>query len=265
MCKIGAEVKLMTKGILLIPARGGSKGVKRKNLQTVHGVPLVIRTLNHAIYLKNYLNLTICVSSDDGEILDLCSSHLTDLGIEYSKNLDHDLPVLLHRRSKKLSSSKSHTSDLIKDLSVTFKAVDKEFSYWCILQPTTPFRSNIDLKKVVSFVGKLSKNPSVVSIERVNEFHPARMYSISRKKLKPLTLAGYLSRRQDLSEIYIRDGGFYLLSEKLVKKNITYNQSPLYFERRMPWSINIDTYYSLVLSKNIPREIVLSDPNNTIK
>jgi len=252
----------MTKGILLIPARGGSEGVKRKNLQIVHGVPLVIRTLNHAIYLRNYLNLQICVSSDDKEVFDLCSSHLIDLDIKYSENLDHDLPVLLHHRSKKLSSGKSHTSDLIKDLSVTFKGVAKEFKYWCILQPTTPFRSNEDLKKVASFVGKLSKNPSVVSVERIDEFHPARMYSVFRNKLKPLTLTGYSSRRQDLSEIYIRDGGFYLLSNKLVKENITYNQSPLYFERRMPWSINIDTYYSLLLSQNIPREHVITDPNN---
>ena len=264
MCKIGVEVRLMTEGVLLIPARGGSKGVKRKNLQIVHGVPLVIRTLNHAIYLRKFLNVKICVSSDDVEILELCSRYLIDLDIEFSQNLDDNLPVLLHYRSKKLSSDKSHTSDLIKDLSTIFKGLEMEFSYWCILQPTTPFRSSKDLKKVASFVGKLSKNPSVISVERINEFHPSRMYSIFQNKLKPLALDGYSSRRQDLSEIYIRDGGFYLLSNKLVKKNITYNQSPLYFERRMPWSINIDTYYSLVLSQNIPIEQVLTDPNNEI-
>jgi CMP-N,N'-diacetyllegionaminic acid synthase len=255
---------LETEGVLLIPARGGSRGIKQKNLQKVHGVPLVIRALNHAIYMRNYANLKICISSDDTEILELCSSHLKILEIKFSENLDVNFPVFLHQRSKKLSSSKSLTKDLIKDLTFSFKRLEKEFGYWCILQPTTPFRSRKDLKKAALLASNLRENNCVVSVECVNEFHPSRMYSIIQKKLEPLTLNGYLARRQDLSEIYIRDGGFYLLPNIMAKQGLVYNESPSYFERQMPWSINIDTPYSLLLSQNLPTEQVSADPNNEL-
>jgi CMP-N,N'-diacetyllegionaminic acid synthase len=252
-------------GLILIPARGGSKGVIRKNLQKVHDVPLVIRSLNHALHLNNLTKMKICVSSDDLEILKLCKTYLGVIGIKTTTELNfNDNVVTLHKRQKNLSSDKSLIGSLIKELSLSVNKFNFENFSWVLMQPTTPFRSKTDFVNVVNRLKKLKDLDSVVSVERVIEYHPSRMYTRSDLRLEPLLLTDYYSRRQDLSETYIRDGAFYAFSQKLALEGLTYSFSPNFFDRKMPWTINIDSEFTLLLSQQIPRESVVDDPNNSI-
>ena len=70
------------------------------------------------------------------------------------------------------------------------------------------------------------------------------------------------SRRQDLPEVYIRDGGFYLISDSLAKKGILFAKNPNYFLRQYPWNINIDSKYDLAAAKSISNLEVVDDPNS---
>lgn len=252
-------------GLILIPARGGSKGIIRKNLQKVHDVPLVIRSLNHALYLSKLTKMKICVSSDDLEILELCKNHLGTIGFKSSEELIlNESTVTLHKRQKILSSDQSLIGGLIKELSLSVNKFNFQGLSWVLMQPTTPFRSKTDFLYIVNILKTIKDLDSVVSVERVIEYHPSRMYSRSDTHLKPLLLTDYFSRRQDLSETYIRDGAFYIFSQKIALEGLTYNFSPNFFERKMPWTINIDSKFNLLLSQQIPREFVGDDPNNFI-
>jgi N-acylneuraminate cytidylyltransferase len=109
--------------ILIIPARGGSKGIPKKNLRTVNGISLVERALRSA--LKSKVDQVI-VSTDDKEI--------SEIAIKYG--------AMLHNRSAENSGDSASTE------SVILEVIDKFESYWPsgsvvgFIQATSPFVSS---------------------------------------------------------------------------------------------------------------------------
>jgi CMP-N-acetylneuraminic acid synthetase len=141
----------------------------------------------------------------------------------------------------------------------------KSINMICLLQPTTPFRSLSELNSMKSIIFN-NGNPefSLVSVCTVDDFHPARMYNMnSNKDLEQL--GGFEKyqyfRRQDLPDVYIRDGGFYIIGDSLVAGGIQYADRPKSFIRKFPWSINIDSRKDLVLAQNITTTEIMEDPN----
>jgi CMP-N-acetylneuraminic acid synthetase len=70
-------------------------------------------------------------------------------------------------------------------------------------------------------------------------------------------------RRQDLPPVYIRDGGFYLIGDNLVKSNVQYTEQPVSFLRKYPWSINIDGEADLIVAQNVKNAEIENDPNES--
>ena len=174
----------------------------------------------------------------------------------------------LHVRSTKLSSKKSPISDTVNDIRQTYLNLDINFQNWLLLQPTSPFRSEADIKVIAKYLKQnKSNNKSLISVTNVNGNHPARMYSEKNGKLLSLSGIDKLSRdrRQDLKDIYIRDGGFYLFSDSLEKKNKLFSKNPDFFVRKYPWNINIDTRFDLAAALSIEEFEVYNDPNNKLK
>lgn len=251
---------MSVKNLVVIPARGGSQGILGKNLRTVHDTPLIIRTLIHALSLQEILDITICVSSDDNSILETCSDYLKSRSKENLKTSKQHNSIFLHRRREDLSTAKSAISELLPALITDLNLVPDATRYWILMQPTSPFRSINDLKAVAAFVAEGVKE-SIVSAEKVEDQHPARMYNEKGGKLIPFMEGLQYQRRQDLPALFIRDGAFYIFKDAVAHEGLVFTRTPHFFQRSAPWTLNIDTAQQLQFADSINRKFVKDDPN----
>lgn len=251
---------MSARNLVVIPARGGSQGIPRKNLRTVHDTPLIIRTLIHALSLQEILDLNICVSSDDNSILETCRDYLKSRSEENLKTSKQHNSIFLHRRREDLSTAKSAISELLPALMTDLNLKRDATRYWILMQPTSPFRSISDIKAVAELVAEDVKE-SVVSVEKVEDQHPARMYKNEEGKLIPFMEGFQYQRRQDLPELFIRDGAFYVFKDAVAREGKVFTETPHFFQRSVPWTLNIDTAQQLQFADSLNREFVKEDPN----
>lgn len=259
---------------VVIPFRFGNQDLPNKNIIEIHNKLLFQRSLNHALSLKSFINLHICLSTNRPEII----FELKDLSekfgwlnlpiVKKNKLIFNDSGIDLHVRSHKLSSKKSPVSDTVSHIRQCYLDQKIEFQNWLLFQPTSPFRSTEDIKIIVKYLkNNAAKEKSLISVTNVGGSHPARMYSQKNGKLYSLSKIDKESRnrRQDLDNIYIRDGGFYLFSDSLAEQKKIFSINPDFFVRKYPWNINIDTRYDLAAALSIEEFEVRNDPNNSMQ
>ena len=244
------------KNVVVIPARGGSQGIKDKNLQEVGGYPLVIRALRQAFELTS--GFSIIVSTDSQAIIDkitifLGLDRLNLLKLNY--NTVHDLgPISLHYRSQEFSDSNAIIGDVLKNLRLICLEQLHFYECWVLLQPTSPFRSKAELHQLASDIKQnFGHHDSWISVKKVDDSHPARMYELKSGSNYLASLSGYehlnSARRQDLNPLYLRDGAFYCISDSLVAEGKQFSVNPKPILRNGPWTINIDNEMDLALAR----------------
>ncbi len=176
--------------LAIIPARGGSKGIKRKNLIKINGKSLVQLSVEHALQSK-LINRTI-ISSDDDEIIAEAIKHGAEASFKRPKELseDHvlDLPVFEHAL-KYLKEKENYAPSIVVHL-----------------RPTAPYRKPCWIDEAIEL---LLNNPTANSVRSVSEpeKHPYRMFTINHEGfLDPIMKhkhpQPYLLRRQDLPAVY---------------------------------------------------------------
>ncbi len=195
MPKIYGEMMYNNKKIIaIIPARAGSKGVPKKNIKPLGGIPL-IKFSTAAARKSKYLDC-VAVSSDSDEILDVAREY----GIECIKRPDEFAtdkaampPVLFH------------VLDHIKETK------GEEFDYLMILQPTTPFRSGEDIDQAIE---QLENGiDGVISVKQLYDQHPMRIKTLKDGYLAPFCMEEQDIPRQDLKPVaFLRNGSIYLIS-----------------------------------------------------
>ena len=181
---------------MVIPARGGSKGVPRKNIRLVCGKPLIAYTIETALAAR-HLFYRIIVSTDDEEIADVARRHGAEVPFMRPAELAGDnvpmVPVLQH--------------------AVQFvEQQDKVRSDWvCLLQPTDPFRTVEDIEEALR-LAQAGGCDSVISVVQVFSVHPILMKRIENGRLLPYCIEEKEgTRRQDYQPpAYMRNGAIYL-------------------------------------------------------
>ena len=117
-----------------------------------------------------------------------------------------------------------------------------------ILQPTSPLRNEKDIQdSFLSF--KKNKADTLISVYKVDDHHPARMYRIVNKKLVSLDKYNYSKRRQNLSKIYHRNGAIYLFKKSNLNNNSIFGKNIIPFIMPIERSINIDNKTDFELAK----------------
>ena len=194
---------MKNKFLCIIPARGGSKGIKNKNIININGKPLIQFTIETAKKLKNYCD--ILVSTDSKKIKNICLKNKLDF---------------YGFRPKKLANDKALTKDVVKyELLKIEKIFNKKYFGIVLLQPTCPVR---DYKKILSGI-KILKNKkynSVLSISNVEGNHPYRMKILKNNLCKNFMnfKTENMMPRQKLPKIYIRSGSFYIIERNYFLK-----------------------------------------------
>ena len=222
----------------IIPARGGSKEIPKKNIKKLGGKPLLAYTIEAALESKKLSRAIL--STDDEEISRI------------GKKCGIEVPFI---RPKPLSGDSANAIDVIKHAIVELETDTLNYDYIVMLQPTSPFRTYNDIDGALELL--ISQNAdSVISVVNVGSFHPARMKYIKNDMLfDPPFCEEYENQpRQELEEMFIRNGAIYA-----TKKSVLLNGS-FKGEKSLPWimdmeeSVNIDTLMDLKYAEWILKE-----------
>tara|TARA_Y100000816_G_scaffold292520_1_gene288300 strand:+ start:12496 stop:14217 length:1722 start_codon:yes stop_codon:yes gene_type:complete len=247
----------MTKKKILavIQARGGSKGIPKKNIYPINGHPLISYTI--AAALKTNLIDDLIVSSDSREI--------RKVAIKYGAKAPF-------RRPKKLAGDKVLSVDSL--IHATLKAESiykKQYDYVIELPCVSPLRDHRDIDNCINLMIN-NNSDSVISMVDTGEKHPVRLKKIINNEIKDFCKEypepGQNSRRQDLSpKSFIRNGAIYLVKRKILLEN-----QSRHGEKSTPYimssekSVNIDNYEDLRLAEyKIINNKCNNNPNELLK
>ena len=216
--------------LIIIPARGGSKGIKLKNLKKINGKTLIQITIEFAKSL-NFVD-HIVVNSDHKKIL------------EIGRKMKVNSMIRPNRLSGDFISDYQIIENTIYNLK---KSINKNFDILIYLQPTSPFRKKSQITKSLNELIDNNLN-SIWSVSKVEKkFHPKKIITCTKKNYFRLfdKSGEKVVARQQLDNTYIRNGLFYIFKiKKLIeKKSIYLNKSKISITNYHV--INIDNHIDL--------------------
>lgn len=180
------------KNICIIPARGGSKRIPKKNIKDFYGVPIIKYSID--IALKSKLFKEVIVSTDDNEIS------------EISKKFGANVPFL---RPKLLSDDYTGIQEVINHAIDYLKLKNNSIDFICCLFPTAPFVKVEELKKGLDLISKVKENRFTFSATKFS-YPIQRSFSLNREQLAdPFDKSFTKERSQDLKDFYHDAGQFY--------------------------------------------------------
>ena len=178
------------KNLVIIPARGGSKRIPRKNITPFHGKPLISYSID--IAKKSGLFKEIMVSTDDQEI--------ATISREYGANVPF-------YRSSKNSDHFASLADVVKEVISSYQKMGKSFQYVCCILPTAPLITLNNLKKGYDLL-LTDRYNSVRPIVRFS-YPIQRAFSLKNGMVEFIHPENAKKRSQDLDPTFHDAGQFY--------------------------------------------------------
>lgn len=178
------------KNIAIIPARGGSKRIPRKNIRPFMGKPIIAYSIEAA--LQSGLFDEVMVSTDDEEIAAI------------AKTYDAKVPFM---RSAETSNDYAGTDDVILEVLDMYKERGKEFETFCCIYSTAPF---VTSDRLVEAYGKLNSSIDSVFTCVAYSYPIQRSFRIIDDRICMVYPEYFDARSQDLEIIYHDAGQFYI-------------------------------------------------------
>ncbi len=223
--------------LAIITARGGSKGVPRKNIRPVCGKPLIAYSIEAALEIRNRL-YRIVVSTDDAEIA------------EISRQYGAEVPFV---RPSELAADKTPTLPVLQHAVRFVEEQDKIHLDWVLLlQPTSPLRRKEDILAALE-LAQLGGCDSVISVVQ-SPIHPLFMKRIGNGQLLPFSdvlVEKEGTRRQEAQPpAYIRNGAIYLTRrDVLIERNSIWGRFIRPYVMPPERSVNVDSEMDLKLAE----------------
>lgn len=214
----------------LIPARGGSKGIPKKNIRDLNGDPLIAHTIEAGEQATSIDH--IVVSTDNQEIASVAEEHGADVPFP---------------RPKKLATDETPTGPVV---SHTLETLNPDFTEFVLLQPTSPLRSAIHIDEAM----ELYRSEGATSVISVYEDHSYR-WRRTPSGAKRINYTGDRIRRQDKSPEYIENGAVYIVDVPTFLETEDFQAGTTHlYEMDEKSSIDIDTPYDLWLAEKVLTE-----------
>ncbi len=225
-----------SRNVAIIPARGGSKGIVKKNIRLLGGKPLITHTIQAAKKSHNIQH--IIVTTDDSEIAEIAISE----------------GVMVIKRPPEISTYESPTIDAIFHVLTKCEELDIHPDIVLLLQPTSPLRTTEDIDAALTTFQQIPCD-SLISVSQTP--HPPYWdMTINEMYIKPIFDPEFLrKRRQDLPQAYVPNGAIYIASPDQLKRERSF-----YGERILPYimprerSIDIDSELDLILAELIMKK-----------
>ncbi len=223
--------------LAIITARGGSKGLPRKNIRFLKGKPLIVHTIERALAVGDPL-YKILVSTDDPEIADI------------SRKANAYVPFL---RPQELSTDTATSLEVVQHAVRYIEEKDGLKIDWSlILQPTTPLRTTNDIRSALELISHKQVD-TVVSVYEAGNSHPGKMKCINENGMLETFLPNvpWLSRRQDRKpSAFLTNGGIYM-----TRRDVLFDKNSLIGDYILPYimpherSVDIDTEIEFTLAE----------------
>ena len=185
--------------LVIIPARGGSKGIPRKNIKLLNGKPLIHFTIEAAQQIFD--NQRICVSSEDDEINFIAKQ----------KGLTYD-----YIRPMNLATDTSSSREVILDVIEYYKNQNLSFDAIVLLQPTSPFRTSLHILEAINLY-ESSDNEMVVSVKETKSNPYFNLFEENENGFLDLSKTGNFTSRQNAPKTYEYNGAIYIFSIETVQ------------------------------------------------
>jgi len=212
----------------IIPARGGSKGVPKKNIKLLKGYPLIAYSII-ASKLSEKINRTV-ISTDSEEIAEIC------------RHYGAEVPFM---RPSELAGDKSTDFDFVLHAINWFQNNEKKVpDYFVHIRPTTPLRDPKIIDTAISIIEKDSNSTSLRSGHLASE-SPFKWFVKNEEGFfKPIvnniTTDQANSARQGFPDVYVPDGYVDVLKIDFIKKsNLLHGDKMIGFES--PFCSEVDT------------------------
>jgi N-acylneuraminate cytidylyltransferase/CMP-N,N'-diacetyllegionaminic acid synthase len=226
--------------LALIPARGGSKGLPRKNIRPLSGKPLIAWTIEQSMKSR-YLDRVI-VNTDDKEI--------TKISKEYGAEVPFIRPKELARDEAKGIDVVLHTIDWLKE-----NDKGKKYDLIMLLQPTSPLRKYEDIDKAIELLF-LKEAKAIVSVSEVDH-HPLWSNTLPEDK----SMRNFIKKeiknknRQELPVFYRLNGAIYLAYCDYIKEKKSFiGKDTFAYIMSRERSIDIDDEIDLRLASLLLKE-----------
>jgi len=223
--------------IAIIPARGSSKGIPRKNIRLLCGKPLIAYTIEAALSSK-YIDKAV-VSTEDGEIAKIAREYgaeVIERPLELAQDDTPSLPVF-QQVIKHLEEVRKFHPDII-----------------VILQPTSPLRTVDDIDGAIEKFLSVDCD-SVVSVCQAS--HPPQwMYTLEGDRVTPVIEgAKKITRRQDVPKVYQLNGAVYVTRRDIImKENRVLGGDMRAYIMPVERSVDIDTELDFKLAELLIKE-----------
>lgn len=222
--------------LAIILARGGSKGLPRKNVLPLAGKPMLAWTIEASLG-SQYVDATV-VSTDDPEI--------AAIGEKFGASI----PGL---RPAELATDTATTVSVVR---FTFALCEKihgvRYDYVIVLQPTSPLRDSAHVDAAIELLGaKGAKSLASFCLSQANPY-----WMVKRNldgTFSPLIEHEAVTRRQDLPRVYEYNGAIYIAARDLVEQEKLESEGSLLFEMAQNVSLDIDTLSDFLEAERIMR------------
>jgi CMP-N-acetylneuraminic acid synthetase len=223
----------------IITARGGSKGIPKKNIAPLMGRPLLAYTAEAALLAKGLHSIVL--STDDPEVA------------EVGRACGIDVPFL---RPARLAEDSTPTVPVMQDVVRRLEASGESYDATFLLQPTNPLRTAEDIDGAIALLEHTGAD-SVISFVNTGERHPARMKVVDQegRVIDPPFAEPFEGMpRQQLPKLYLRDGSVYL-----TRRDVLMQQNSLKGADCRAWIMpeerawNIDSPFDLFIVEQMMR------------
>lgn len=218
------------KVLAIIPARGGSKGIPRKNMIPLCGKPLLAYSIE-AAQKSNYID-RILVSTDSAEIAQTAELY----GVL--------VPTL---RPQCLAEDDTRTIDVMLYHREELEKKGQSYDIVVLLQPTQPLRTAADVDAAIELFEKKG-SIGVVSISEADD-HPILMRVMAEGRMEKLVSEASTVRRQEFSKVYKVNGCIYVNAMQTLRPDTSLNDNPIPFMMEKSHAVDIDEYIDLAVAE----------------
>lgn len=217
--------------LALIPARGGSKGIKDKNIIDLCGKPLIAYSIECGLQSK-YID-SVVVTTDSEKIAEVSRQYGARVPFlrpaEYAQDTSTTLVAVLHAVN-------------------TLKEMGESYDALLLLQPTQPLRTSEDVDKAIEAYFENGEE-DLVSVSLVSD-HPLHIRTVEENgKLKKLLDSSSTCRRQDMPPFYRVNGCIYINNLNELNDKTSFNDNSVPYIMEQSHSVDIDDLADFYLAE----------------
>ena len=223
--------------LVIIPARGGSKGIPHKNIKPFNGKPLIYYTIDEAREIVD--DEDICVSTDDPEIIKC----VEDYGLK--------VPFV---RPAELATDTAGTYEVLLHALNYYEQQGKHYDVAMLLQNTSPFRTAEHVKEALKLY-----TPDMDMVVSVKECAANPYYCVFEENkdgfLHVCKGDGNIFRRQDAPKVYEYNGAIYVMNAAVLKTTHMHKmQKRIKYVMDELSSFDLDTIWDWKMAEMIKKE-----------